>query len=398
MVEMSDMVAGGYYASTALFGIGGAGFALATRDRLYAYFALHALAVGALALTFPPVAPAADAILPWHIACRIAAEGMVIATIGLGLGHLLAPRLSGLLGQAIKCVFPIGLIASASSLWFLFNIEAAYIYALVMLGVIVTIAIGLVVGIARGYREAIWITVALAPLLSVGAIAAVMDGFELGSMQSYAEGILLGFAFELICISGLLAERFNRTLGERDAAMAEAIAARNASEIDALTGIANRRVFEQDLRTIPRQSFTALAIVDCDHFKRINDQFGHATGDIVLQSIARCLDCAPGKAMRIGGEEFAIFLTAPDWERELELLREGIALQTRQVLAGLQILQHVTVSIGAVELSQGRPTEQALMLADKALYRAKRLGRNRLEIQRPYQAKPPISREIACAA
>jgi diguanylate cyclase (GGDEF)-like protein len=398
MIEMSDMVAGGYYASTALFGLGGAGFALATRDRLYAYFALHALAVGALALTFPPVSPAADAIAPWHIACRIAAEGLVVATIGLGLGHLLAPRLSGLLRRAIRCVFPIGLMTSASALWFLFNTDATFIYGLVMLGVIVTIGIALTVGIARGYREAIWSAIALAPLLSVGAIAALMEGFALGSMQNYAESILIGFAFELVCISGLLAVRFRATLRERDAAMAEAVAARNASEIDALTGIANRRVFEDDLRKIPHQSYTALAIVDCDHFKLINDQFGHATGDIVLQSIARCLACAPGKAMRIGGEEFAVFLTAPDWQRELESLREAIAHQTRQELARLQISHNVTVSIGAVELLQGRPTEQALMLADKALYRAKRLGRNRLEIQEACRAKRPINPEIACAA
>ncbi|MEQ5786963.1 diguanylate cyclase [Erythrobacter sp. NFXS35] len=398
MVEMSDMVAGGYYASTALFGIGGAGFALATRDRLYAYFALHALAVGALALTFPPVSPVADAVEPWHIACRIAAEGLVVATIGLGIAHLLAPRLSGLLGQAIKCIFPIGLMASASSLWFLFNIDATFIYALVMLAVILTIAAALAFGIARRHRAAIWIAVALAPLLGVGAIAAVMDGFELGSMQNYAEGMLLGFAFELVCISGLLAVRFRTTLRERDAAMAEAVAARNASEIDALTGIANRRVFEHDLRNTPHESYTALAIVDCDHFKRINDQFGHATGDVVLQSIARSLDCVPGKAMRIGGEEFAVFLTAPDWHRELELLREAIAHQTRHALTGLEIVQNVTVSIGAVELSQGRPTEQALMLADEALYRAKRLGRNRLEIQLSFQAEAPTNPQIACAA
>ncbi len=381
MSEMSDMVAGGYYASTLLFGLGSAGFAIATRDRLYAYFALHALAVGALALTFPPVSPVADAVEPWHIACRIAAEGLVVATIGLGLGHLLTPRLSGWLATAVRCVFPIGLMTSASALWFWFNIDATFIYALVMLGVIVTIIIALVVGIARKQREAIWMGIALAPLLGVGSVAAVMDGFELGSMQNYAEGILIGFAFELICISGLLAARFGSTLRERDAAMAEAVAARNASEIDALTGIANRRVFEDDLRNIPHQSFTALAVVDCDHFKRINDQYGHATGDLVLQSIARCLANVRGKAMRIGGEEFALFLTAPDWQRDLELLREAIAKQARRELSQSLMLPNVNVSIGAVELLHGRPTEHALILADKALYRAKRFGRNRVEIQ-----------------
>ena len=69
--------------------------------------------------------------------------------------------------------------------------------------------------------------------------------------------------------------------------MAEAIAARNASEIDALTGIANRRVFEDGLRKPPATRATARWRWSiCDHFKLINDQFGHATGDVVLQSIA----------------------------------------------------------------------------------------------------------------
>lgn len=395
---MADMIAGGYYASTLLFGIAGAGFAIATHDRLYAIFALHALAVGALALTFPPVSPVADAVEPWHIACRIAAEGLVVATIGLGLGHVLAPQLSGWLAKALRCVFPIGLMASASALWFWFNIDATFIYALVMLGVIVTIIIALALGIAHKQREAIWMGIALGPLLCVGLIAAIMDGFELGSMQNYAEGILMGFAFELVCISGLLAVRLGATMRERDAAMAEAVAARNASEIDALTGIANRRVFEDHLRNTAHRNFTALAVVDCDHFKRINDQFGHAAGDLVLQSIARCLAGAPGKAMRIGGEEFAVFLTMPNWQSALESLREAIAHQTRQELAGLQISHHVTVSIGAVELSHGRPTEQALMLADEALYRAKRLGRNRLEVQSAGQAGVSRYAKVACAA
>jgi len=295
-------------------------------------------------------------------------------------------------------VFPIGLMASASALWFLFSVETSFIYALAMLAVIVIIVITLVVGLARGCREALWIAIALAPLLSVGAIAAAMDGFELGSMPNYAEGMLIGFAFELVCISGLLAVRFNRTLRERDAAMAEAVAARNASEIDPLTGIANRRVFEAGLHAAPEQFYTALAIVDCDHFKRINDQFGHATGDLVLKAIARRLACAPGKAMRIGGEEFAVFLTAPDWQREFDSLREAIACQTRRALDEMQISHQVTVSIGAVELPNGRPTQQALMLADKALYQAKRLGRNRMEIHPPMHAYAPPRAAIACAA
>lgn len=398
MAEMSDIVAGGYYASTALFGLGGAGFALATRDRLYAYFALHALAVGALSLTFPPISPAVDAVEPWHIACRMVAEGLVVATIGLGLRHLLAPHLTGWLYWGIRAVFPIGLIASASSLWFLFNIDAIAIYALVMLAVITTTIIALVVGVARGHREVIWTAIALMPLLSVGAIAAIMDSFGLGSMQSFAEGILIGFAFELACVSGLLAVRFKRTMGERDTARAEAMAARIASEIDPLTGIANRRAFNVELRNRPNERYTALAIIDCDHFKLVNDRFGHTTGDAVLQSIARCLNWMSGKAMRIGGEEFAIFLSASDWQRELEMLREAITCQTGQAITRSLLPHAITVSIGAVELRHGLPAEQALMLADQALYRAKNSGRNRLVIHQPCDDTRPIDSGIACAA
>lgn len=398
MAEMSDLVAGGYYASTALFGLGGLGFALATRDRLYAYFAMHALAVGALALTFPPVSPAADAVEPWHVACRMAAEGLVVATIGLGLRHLLAPCLSGGLKWGIRAVFPIGLIASASSICSLFNIDTGAIYGFVMLIVIAVIVTGLVVGIARGYWEAMWVAIALTPLLAVGATASAMEAFALGSMQTYAEGMLTGFAFELLCASGLLAAHFNRTLNERDTARAEAIAARIISEIDPLTGIANRRAFDAELHARPHERYTALALIDCDHFKRVNDRFGHAIGDAVLQSIARCLAWAPGKAMRIGGEEFAIFLTGSEWQRELELLREMIPFQTNQANAQFQDSQGVTISIGAVELLEGMPAETALVLADDALYRAKHQGRNRLEIHQSGSAAESTDDSVARAA
>lgn len=398
MADVSDMIAGGYYASTALFGLGGLVFALATRERLYAYFALHALAVGALALTFPPIAPVADAIEPWHVACRMVAEGLVVATIGLGLRPTLAVRLSGWLRWGIRAVFPVGMIASASSIWFMFNTHAYGIYGLAMLAVVATIVAGLVVGMVRSYRQVIWIAIALTPLLVVGATAATMEGFSLGSMQYYAEGILAGFAFELVCGSFILAVHFSRTLNERDTAQAEAIAARIASEIDPLTGIANRRAFDAELRNRPYERFAALAIIDCDHFKLVNDRFGHATGDAVLQVIADCLAWVPGNAMRIGGEEFAIFLNTSDWQRELESLRQAIACQARRAIDRSPLQQPITVSIGAVKLLPDLTAKTALMLADEALYRAKHNGRNRLEIHERIPDVGSADQRVAVAA
>lgn len=398
MSQMSDMVAGAYYASTVLFGLGGLVFALATRDRLYAYFALHALAVGTLALTFPPISPAADAVEPWHIGCRIAAEGMVVATIGLGLRQLLAPHLPDWLQWGIWAVFPVGLIAAASSIWFVFNSDATALYDFTMLTVLVTVFIAFGVGIRRGHRHVIWTAVALTPMLTVGMIAATMESFALGSMQNYPESILIGFAFELVFVSGMLAVRFNRVITERNCAEAQAKAARIASEIDPLTGIANRRTFDDELEHRPHERFAALAIIDCDHFKLINDRFGHAAGDTVLQAIAGCLAHVPGRAMRIGGEEFALFLTGANWRRELETLREAIRCLPGKAITGSLIAPAVTVSIGAVKLRHDLPAEEALMFADEALYRAKHRGRNRLEVHQTHREAAPIDHGIACAA
>ncbi|MGO3344553.1 MAG: sensor domain-containing diguanylate cyclase [Marinomonas sp.] len=157
---------------------------------------------------------------------------------------------------------------------------------------------------------------------------------------------------------------------------------------DFLTGLANRRYFFERATTILQQAIAlektcALLMMDVDHFKKVNDIYGHDLGDIVLQHLAKIsLKNLPEEAImgRIGGEEFAILL--PDTNRvsalqAAEILREALSTDTLSDHESHAI--HFTVSLG-VSFSSGQhcDTDMLLREADKALYKAKQTGRNRV--------------------
>lgn len=146
---------------------------------------------------------------------------------------------------------------------------------------------------------------------------------------------------------------------------------------DPLTGIANRRAFEQQLQATTDRPY-AIAIVDIDRFKAINDNHSHMLGDDVLRQVSRLLDAAPVTlAARLGGEEFALLLTGPDGDglALCETLRRQIEGNDWPALAPMLA---VTVSIGVAVAEPGEPTEAVLSRADRRLYAAKSLGRNRV--------------------
>jgi diguanylate cyclase (GGDEF)-like protein len=154
---------------------------------------------------------------------------------------------------------------------------------------------------------------------------------------------------------------------------------------DALTELCNRRHFlellDKEIARAERHARPlALAIVDVDHFKRVNDEHGHIAGDGVLKRIAEVLRAhvrGEDIAARIGGEEFAVLLPeeSPAAARAFaEQLREAIAAET---FAPGGVPRRMTVSIGLADLSATRATRSALMrAADEALYAAKEGGRN----------------------
>ncbi|WP_019011144.1 GGDEF domain-containing protein [Deinococcus aquatilis] len=147
------------------------------------------------------------------------------------------------------------------------------------------------------------------------------------------------------------------------------------AEVDALTGLANRRRFNADLAQMDEQD--ALLLIDIDHFKRVNDTFGHAVGDEVLEEVARCLAekvRTRDTVYRYGGEEFALILRRVESVRLVEVaerLRAAVEEHPLSMLGG----GRVTVSIGVACYTR----EPALLeRADAALYAAKRAGRNRV--------------------
>lgn len=156
-------------------------------------------------------------------------------------------------------------------------------------------------------------------------------------------------------------------------------------EVDVLTGLLNRRGFDERLRRLLQRGVAqppVLALLDVDHFKRINDTHGHAVGDAVLSGIGerlrdtlRPLDLA----VRLGGEEFAVIWVQPEAGGEARLgerLREAIAARPFTTTAGPL---PVTVSVGVARAyGVDEPPEALFSRADASLYEAKRGGRDRV--------------------
>ena len=189
-------------------------------------------------------------------------------------------------------------------------------------------------------------------------------------------------------------EQKTRDLEQANAHLAKAIETlHHISTQDGLTGVANRRHFDETLalewrRAARSRSPLSLLMLDIDYFKAFNDSTGHQSGDECLRQVSRALRDAVHRAAdlvsRYGGEEFAILLPETDAE-QVTVIAENI----RKEIEALNIehpsapLGHITVSIGVstcVPPRDGTGSEAFVRVADDALYDAKRLGRNRVSV------------------
>lgn len=166
---------------------------------------------------------------------------------------------------------------------------------------------------------------------------------------------------------------------------------------DPLTGLRNRRSFDQELvnrfaHALRYGRPLAMAMIDIDHFKRVNDECGHQTGDEVLRQVGSVLRRCTRQtdlAARYGGEEFAVILpetTLFDALQFAEKIRASVAVAA--------ITPRVTVSIGlaAMPHTSFAHAQEFLAAADEALYRAKENGRNRVEFERRGGTRAAVSR------
>ena len=164
------------------------------------------------------------------------------------------------------------------------------------------------------------------------------------------------------------------------------------SETDALSGLLNRRGFEIRLGEITDGRSVgmpvALAICDLDHFKAVNDTYGHAVGDRVISAFATVLRKVSANHHvlgRIGGEEFAIVLPGSNLATGrlfAETVRTGFA---NLALDGLNIERRFTASFGVAQLTPGETSASFMARADAALYEAKRAGRDCVRVSRVEQ-------------
>lgn len=214
----------------------------------------------------------------------------------------------------------------------------------------------------------------LAILTAVLALLYVLRSFQHIGASGVADGTLrllsgsaltagfalLGFAFSILC-NERLNTQMNRLI-----------------RYDSLTGALNRGPWRTDVEQLAQSQPGVIVLFDMDHFKTINDQFGHDAGDTVLQAVATCARTIFGESVgRLGGEEFAVFLPNSNEARAYlvaERFRESVA---RLVFgSGRNEPLRATVSIGLADLSQFSSVHATLKAADLAMYQAKRRGRN----------------------
>jgi diguanylate cyclase (GGDEF)-like protein len=227
-----------------------------------------------------------------------------------------------------------------------------------------------------------------APLLAgrsmTGAI--ILSRRTSGVWPDTAVRLLNAAAFET---SAALARVYSHQMAESEA------------RTDQLTQLPNRRYFDEYCKLLASRRRTtdrvSIVAVDVDHFKKLNDQFGHQAGDLVLRSIGNAIQASVREEdvpVRFGGEEFMVLLRNPGPGVALE-----IGERIRQSVRDLDLAEHgvtgrVTVSIGVATATRIDETvDEIVERADRALYAAKRTGRDR--VVEAWQAEAPNSVNVA---
>lgn len=238
------------------------------------------------------------------------------------------------------------------------------------------VALVLMIAVTRG-RSVLdqWLIVALvASSLDMFLNAAAASSFSVGWYVSRIDRLLATVAV----LGALLSEL--TTSSDRMAALAT---------VDSLTGLGNRRHLDDRLAALVGESKRqsdgfSLLMLDIDHFKQFNDQFGHAAGDDGLRAVATVLGSTLSRgrdfAARYGGEEFVVVLPGSDRTGALAVAEQVRQRCERLLIAHAGGAQRLTVSIGVVTVRPGETTDatEVMGAADRALYRAKATGRNRV--------------------
>lgn len=189
-----------------------------------------------------------------------------------------------------------------------------------------------------------------------------------------------------------LQSRLNESQREIGNLREEVRRARHEALADELTGLANRRAFDQRMAACLAEAVAqaspppCLVVGDIDHFKLINDSYGHSFGDQVLRAVAEVLRSvlpSDGLAARIGGEEFALLLvqgSLAEAQDVAERARQRIGAARVRRQATDETIARVTLSLGVTQLKPGESAREFCDRADQALYSSKNSGRDRVTV------------------
>lgn len=228
----------------------------------------------------------------------------------------------------------------------------------------------------------------LLALLQTVMFYAVLLGTDLFLLQQPGKGLLLAAPWGLMLLQGvvltLMMAVFANVAAQLKISEARWRKAQHHANHDQLTGLLNRRTFSRHLPRVVKISDAgkldlSLMLIDFDHFKSINDRYGHSAGDNILRQAAKLFTSvlrAGDSLYRWGGEEFAIILRDTD-AATLAVIAGRLRGLTEQHAFGLK--RPVTISVGLATHAAGETHQDFFKRADAALLRAKRNGRNRVE-------------------
>ncbi|MEZ5653364.1 MAG: GGDEF domain-containing protein [Burkholderiaceae bacterium] len=224
-----------------------------------------------------------------------------------------------------------------------------------------------------------------------GLMADLDNGIDTQVLKSQLDSFR-GDLSEVTTSMRSLNERLQESRDEVERLADELVKAREEAQLDPLTGLFNRRMFDHQLHaavaSVQAGESTALTLlmVDIDHFKKVNDEHGHLFGDKVIQGIGRILSegvMRKDAVCRYGGEEFALILPQTDEEggtAVAERIRKTVSRSRIRRANSDKVLTNISVSIGVAQLKAGEAAEELVERADRALYQAKANGRNQTQI------------------
>lgn len=258
--------------------------------------------------------------------------------------------------------------------------HAFFLYATI--AIVFAVFLIVLVALFRGSKAARYLLVALSGVVLSAMVEILSMTGLLVPLFPTDDILFVAMVVLVLGTSAAAGDRFLVLRTERDRARMEAMRLSRLALSDPLTGLANRRAFER-LESIGEEH--CLLVADIDHFKRVNDEYGHATGDAVLAHLARLMrEAFAGvdrvQIFRMGGEEFAIVMPCEGPET-LHHLAERLRSHIHNAGGGgAANLPTVTISVGGA-IGGLRQIGDVYAEADQALYSAKEAGRNRIAIR-----------------